>query len=113
MKKKLNIGRPKNKRDLIRISTHIPKDHYHLIISISDEEDLSMGQIIRRAIELYLVSQREVLNLEESEIAMANHLTETRSKRAITINHVINSASDQDSNEDSSSIFEELNPDAF
>lgn len=107
-------GRPKNPRDLIRISTHIPKDHYDLLIDISQDEDLSMAQVIRRSIELYLVSQRDVLGIGDSDIALAAHLSETRSRKAIVLSHADKlNIYNPNASQDVDSIFQELNPDAF
>jgi len=109
MVKRLNKGRPKNKRDLIRFSSHIPKDQYHLLKCIGEEEDLSIAQIVRRAIELYLVSQKEVLSIDESELAMANHISETRSLKAMRLNQLT-----QDRDEENPiDLFKDLNPEAF
>lgn len=107
-------GRPPNKRNLIRISTHIPKDHHDLLKEISIDEDLSTGQIIRRAIELYLLSQKDVLNIMGSDLAMASHISETRSKKAMIFNHSEKLVGAYKNNEDvAMEIFEELNPVAF
>lgn len=119
-----NRGRQKNKRDLIRISTHIPKEHHELLLQISDEEDLSTAQIIRRAIELYLLSQKDVLGIDESEMTIAKHISETRSKRAQLISHTkkfdnIRREIEMDPfqidllDASADSLFQELNPDAF
>lgn len=119
-----NRGRPRNKRDLIRISTHIPKEHHELLLQISDEEDLSAAQVIRRAIELYLLSQQDVLGINESEMTIAKHISETRSKKAQLISHVNkfdsirrNMELDPFENDlldvSADSLFQELNPDAF
>lgn len=111
-------GRPKSPRDLIRISAHIPMDHYDLLRSISEEEDLSVAQIFRRAVELYLISQKDVLGIDDGDISYAKHISETRSKKAIFINHsekfleMANKDSGK-SNIDALEIFEELNPAAF
>lgn len=118
----MNIGRPKNKRDLIRISTHIPYAHHSLLKEISDEEDLSMGQVFRRAVEMYLISQKDVLGIEENDLAMAKHISETRSKKAQLINQTLkfeeirnnmNLEDNFDFLESGTEIFEELNPAAF
>ena len=108
-----NRGRPKNERDLVRISTHIPRSHYELIKDISIDEDLSTGQIIRRALELYLISQRDVLNITDSDLTMATHLTETRSRKAIKLTHIDRLLPTSSESNDALSIFEDLNPDAF
>ena len=108
-------GRRKNPRDLMRISTHIPKEHYEILSEISMDEDLSMAQVIRRAVELYLVSQKDVLGIDDSDMALAAHLSETRSKKAIILNHAekFHNFNNKDSDVDANSIFEDLNPDAF
>lgn len=108
-----NRGRPKNERDLVRISTHIPRSHYELLREISVDEDLSTGQIIRRALELYLISQRDVLNITDSDLTIATHLTETRSRKAIKLSHIDRLQPHSSEPEDALAIFEELNPDAF
>lgn len=108
------VGKPKNPRDLTRMSIHVPKQHYGILVSLAEEEDLSVAQIVRRAIELYLVSQKDVLGITDSEIAYASHLAETRSKKAIVISHADKFyAMHNPIIEDASSIFEDLNPEAF
>jgi len=102
------MGRPRHKRDLIRISTHIPKRVYDLLKDISEEEDLSLAQIIRRAIDMYLFSQENLLNIEESDLELANYESETRTKKALLLNQT--RIFDRDINQESS-LFEELNPD--
>jgi len=107
-------GRPKNKRDLIRISSHIPKHHYDLMKMIVDEDDLSMAQVLRRAIELYLCTQKDVLGIEDSEIAMANHISEDRTNKALILHYKDNlPKSPFDKSNSADELFEELNPDAF
>lgn len=107
-------GRPKNTRELVRMSVHIPKQHYGVLVSLAEEEDLSVAQIVRRALELYLVSQKDVLGIDDSDISYSAHLTETRSKRAIIVSHAEKFyALNNVSLDDGSSIFEDLNPAAF
>lgn len=104
------MGRPQHKRDLIRISTHIPKKVHDMLKDISEEEDLSLAQIIRRAIDMYLFSQGDLLNIEESDLELVNYESETRTKKALLLNQT--QMFDRDMNQQSS-LFQELNPDAF
>lgn len=112
-----NVGRPTHPKDLVRISLHVPRAHYRLLKALSAEEDLSVAQIVRRAIELYLTSQSELLNFEDIESDLLNHVAETRSKKAILLNHTNQFSKNKDDNslkeKNDEDIFSDLNPDAF
>ena len=53
--------------------------------------------------------------LIHSDMALAAHLSETRSRKAIILNHAekFHNFNNKDFDTDANSIFEELNPDAF
>lgn len=114
-------GRPKNKRDLIRFSFHIPKEQYELLTEFSEEEDMSMAQIVRRAVDMYITTQSNMFNLDDNNITIAQHLKETRSKRAQLVNYIsaVQEETDVDPSdnlkfeEEAELIFRELNPDGF
>lgn len=78
--------------------------------TISEEEDLSLAQIIRRAVDMYLFSQGDLLNIKESDLELVNYESETRTKKALLLNQT--QMFDRDMNQQSS-LFQELNPDAF
>ncbi|MFM6214515.1 hypothetical protein [Planktothrix sp.] len=106
------MGRPKNKRDLMRVSLHLPKDHYQLMAKIGEEEDLSVAQMVRRAVELYLVTQFDMLGISESDLALASHVSETRSKRATIVTRAT-SLERMYSDNTVEELFKDLNPAAF
>jgi len=96
----------------MRVSLHLPKDHYELLSSISNNEDLSIAQIVRRAIELYLVTQFDVLGISESDLALASHVSETRSKKAAIVTRAATLERKYCDNS-VEELFKDLNPMAF
>jgi hypothetical protein len=103
-----------NSKPFKRMVVQVPYCHYEILEGISLEEDMSISQLVRRAIELYLVTQKDVLSIPESEIALTAHLAETRSKKAMVITHAEKFFTlHSDSNKSDLSLFEELNPEAY
>lgn len=116
------MSKSRDPKDLVRISLHIPRKHYNLLKSMKAREDLSLSQIIRRALDLYLLSQRQVLDLEEEEIQeieMTSSLSESRTKKAILLNqretlrHMNRNNDSYGEEESANDLFQDLNPEAF
>jgi hypothetical protein len=112
------MGRTKSVKIFSRISLHLPLVHIKVLRNISQEEDLTVSQIIRRAVELYLATQKHFIDFNYNDLELDTHLSETRTKRAIFLSHAdgIDKQKNNNSNiqgEVFDDIFEELNPDAF
>lgn len=112
------MGRTKSIKDLKRISLHLPLLHIKVLKRISEGEDLTVAQIIRRAVELYLGTQKHYMEYNYNDLELDAHLSETRTKKAIFLSHVDEldkqkSKASGVSGEVFDDIFEELNPDAF
>jgi UTP-glucose-1-phosphate uridylyltransferase len=86
--KKVKTLSTKNK-DLIRVSFHISLEQYNLIATIADEEDLCFSQVVRRALEMYLVTQKDILGIGDSDLAQAKFIGETRTKRALLMSNAL------------------------
>lgn len=113
------MPKSKSNKCLTRISLHIPDPHLKALKRISQDEDLNVSQIIRRALELYLSTQRQYIDLQDDELQLDAHLSETRTKKALMLSHIdyLEKAKkgfkDEGSLFDNDDLFEELNPDAF
>lgn len=116
------MPKQKDPKDLVRISLHIPRKHHEILKSMRRKEDLNIAQIVRRALDLYLLSQRQVIDLEDEElqeIEMSSSLAENRTKKAILLSQRdtlkrINEENQSYHEEDlAQDLFHDLNPDAF
>ena len=110
------MGRTKSTKTLSRISLHLPVVHINVLKNISQEDDLTVSQIIRRAVELYLATQKHYIDFNYNDMELDTHLSETRTKKAIFLSHVDNLEKQKDNfsgEELFDDLFEELNPDAF
>jgi len=112
------MGRTKSVKLFSRVSLHLPVAHIKVLKNISQEEDLTVSQIIRRAVELYLGTQKHYIDFNYNDLELDTHLAETRTKKAIFLSHVDSIDKQKSSNtniqgEVFDDIFEELNPDAF
>ena len=112
------MGRTKSVKIFSRISLHLPLAHIKVLRNISQEEDLTVSQIIRRAVELYLTTQKHYIDFDYNNLELDTHLSETRTKKAIFLSHA--EGLDKQRNNNSNiqgevfdDIFEQLNPDAF
>lgn len=112
------MGRVKSAKTFSRISLHLPLNHIKVLKNISQDEDLTVSQIIRRAVELYLATQKHYIDFNYNDLELDTHLSETRTKKAIFLSH-IDGIEKQKSNNSSiqgevfDDIFEDLNPEAF
>ena len=112
------MGKTKSVKALKRVSLHLPLVHLKVLKDISQDEDLTISQIIRRAVELYLTTQKHYIDFNFDELELDAHLSETRTKKAIFLAHAdgIEKAKYNNTNlqgDTFEDIFEELYPDAF
>lgn len=115
-------GRPRHNSDLVQLNVLIPKEHRLLLQYVAEQEDLSLNQITRRAIQQYLVVNLDVLGIESEDIGVAlmrdGKSKETRTNRALynSVEENRNNLPRLDlpaasANIDENSLFEDLNPD--
>lgn len=112
------MGRNKSTKLFSRVSLHLPLVHIKVLKNISQEEDLTVSQIIRRAVELYLGTQKHYIDFNYNDLELDTHLAETRTKKAIFLSHADGIEKQKNGNSNIEGvvfddIFEELNPDAF